>query len=100
MLEDESGRLKLVGANITSEMLVTGCVIAVMGTENASGEFEVIGIAYPDLPPQVGRPKPTGVPRIVALASGLSISGLSHESLETHLLTEFMSGELASPEVC
>jgi DNA polymerase delta subunit 2 len=52
MLEDESGRLRLIGPSLASEMLVTGCVIAVMGTENANGDFEVVDINVPDLPPQ------------------------------------------------
>jgi DNA polymerase delta subunit 2 len=36
-------------------MLVTGCIIAVMGTENADGDFEVIDVKVPDLPPQPAR---------------------------------------------
>lgn len=55
MLEDESGRLRLVGPSLANEMLVTGCVVAVMGTENANGDFEVIDIRVPDLPPQPAR---------------------------------------------
>lgn len=51
MLEDESGRLRLMGTPITSELLVTGCIIAVMGTENANGDFEVVDFRLPDLPP-------------------------------------------------
>lgn len=34
---------------------MTGCIIAVMGTENSSGEFDVIDIKFPDLPPQPSR---------------------------------------------
>src|SRR5271154_4057241 len=52
MLEDESGRLRLIGSPLASEMLVTGCIVAVMGTENANGDFEVVDIRVPDLPPQ------------------------------------------------
>jgi DNA polymerase delta subunit 2 len=55
MLEDESGRLRLIGNPLTSEMLVTGCIVAVMGTENANGDFEVVDIKVPDLPPQAER---------------------------------------------
>jgi DNA polymerase delta subunit 2 len=36
-------------------MLVTGCIIAVMGTENANGDFEVVDIKVPGLPPQPAR---------------------------------------------
>lgn len=52
MLEDESGRLRLIGAPLANEMLVTGCIVAVMGTENANGDFEVVDIRVPELPPQ------------------------------------------------
>ena len=55
MLEDESGRLRLIGSPLANEMLVTGCIIAVMGTENANGDFEVVDIKVPDLPPQAER---------------------------------------------
>lgn len=55
MLEDESGRLRLVGAPLLNEMLVTGCIVAVMGTENANGDFEVVDLKVPDLPPQAAR---------------------------------------------
>jgi DNA polymerase delta subunit 2 len=55
MLEDESGRIRLIGHALESEMLVTGCIVAVMGTENANGEFEVVGIKVPGLPPQMER---------------------------------------------
>jgi DNA polymerase delta subunit 2 len=55
MLEDESGRLRLIGPPLANEMLVTGCIVAVMGTENANGDFEVVDIRVPDLPPQPAR---------------------------------------------
>ncbi|KAG6009644.1 hypothetical protein E4U21_001708 [Claviceps maximensis] len=55
MLEDDSGRIRLVGDLLQTIPLVTGCIIAVMGTENSSGEFEVIDIKLPDLPPQPER---------------------------------------------
>ncbi|KAI1659038.1 DNA polymerase alpha/epsilon subunit B-domain-containing protein [Daldinia decipiens] len=54
-LEDESGRIRLVGNVLNSVLLVTGCIIAVMGTENANGELEVIDLKFPDLPPQPER---------------------------------------------
>lgn len=55
MLEDESGRLRLIGPPLLSTMLVTGCIVAVMGTENANGDFEVVDIKVPDLAPQPAR---------------------------------------------
>ncbi|QUC18826.1 uncharacterized protein UV8b_03067 [Ustilaginoidea virens] len=55
MLEDDSGRIRLVGDLLEKVPLVTGCIVAVMGTENSSGEFEIIDIKFPDLPPQPER---------------------------------------------
>lgn len=54
-LEDESGRIRLVGDMLKSCFLVTGCIIAVMGTENVNGELEVIDLKFPNLPPQPDR---------------------------------------------
>ncbi|KAI1466330.1 DNA polymerase alpha/epsilon subunit B-domain-containing protein [Daldinia caldariorum] len=54
-LEDESGRIRLVGDILNSVLLVTGCIIAVIGTENVNGELEVIDLKFPDLAPQPER---------------------------------------------
>lgn len=127
MLEDESGRLRLIGHMLTAEMLVTGCIIAVMGTENANGDFEVIDLVVPDLPPQAERwhtldPLPVngagkakakvededtdmemdekvpGSGKKIAIVSGLGFSGTnSDNSLEISLLTEFLLGEALDP---
>ena len=39
------------------------------------------------------------MPNFIAFASGLDISGDLHESLETHLMMEYLTGELLCPEV-
>ncbi|KAF4625259.1 hypothetical protein G7Y89_g12910 [Cudoniella acicularis] len=121
MLEDESGRLRLIGAPLSHEMLVTGCIIAVMGTENANGDFEVVDMKVPDLPPQPERWKSSELPaaknikdedededmemptlvsngKKIAIISGLEFSGTNAEySLEINLLTEFLLGEALDP---
>ena len=114
MLEDESGRLRLIGTPLQLNMLVTGCIIAVMGTENANGEFEVVDLKVPDLPRQPQRwemddakallANGNGKSKIksqqerktggkVAIASGLDISGDEGDSLKLDLLMEFLLGE-------
>lgn len=55
MLEDDSGRIQLVGGVLKSVILVTGCIIAVLGIEKADGELDVIDLKFPDLAPQPGR---------------------------------------------
>lgn len=39
------------------------------------------------------------MPNYVAFASGLDISGDLYESLETHLMMEYLTGELLCPDV-
>ncbi|KAI9883401.1 MAG: hypothetical protein M1823_004837 [Watsoniomyces obsoletus] len=127
MLEDESGRLRLTGTPITTELLVTGCIIAVMGTENANGDFEVVDLRLPDLPPLPKRweletssssSSSTGISKEtptkkssdkntvpsnrnpkgkLALVSGLGISGDEADHLRIDLLMEYLLGEACSP---
>ncbi|KAL8798395.1 MAG: hypothetical protein Q9182_006689 [Xanthomendoza sp. 2 TL-2023] len=119
MLEDESGRLRLIGTPLQLAMLVTGCIIAVMGTENANGDFEVIDMKVPDLPRQPQRwerdeasavlSNPTGKKRKsgseekrseggkVAIVSGLGISGDRGDTMTIDLLMEYLLGEACDP---
>jgi len=116
-LEDESGRIRLVGDVLKSVVLVTGCIIAVMGTENVNGELEVIDLKFPDLAPQPDRwalTKPSKTqPRDedvemngntrssnskIAIVSGLSFSATdASHSLELNLLLEYLLGETLDP---
>lgn len=52
MLEDESGRIRLVGGHIKKAQLVTGVIIGALGAETANGDFEVVDICYPGMAPQ------------------------------------------------
>lgn len=110
MLEDESGRLRLTGAALYDQMLVTGCIIAVMGTENANGDFEVVDIKLPGLPAQPERwsldrkkeqqnstHKSTSQGNKVAIVSGLELTGSDGDTLALDLLTEYLLGEATSP---
>ncbi|GAP84194.1 putative DNA polymerase delta subunit 2 [Rosellinia necatrix] len=121
-LEDESGRIRLVGNILKEVILVTGCIVAVMGTEKADGELEVIDIKFPDLPPQPERwalsksaatnPESHSKPLDgedeemtdaakggkIAIVSGLGFSGqdASH-AIELNLLLEYLLGEALDP---
>lgn len=102
MLEDESGRLRLIGSKLQSSILVTGAIIGVLGTENADGDFEVIDIKVPDLSDQPQRwerdeTKAEGdeekkTSKKIAFLSGLGITGNSGDSLELSLLTDYLLG--------
>ncbi|KMQ42872.1 DNA polymerase delta subunit [Trichophyton violaceum] len=117
MVEDESGRLVLTGSLLQSTFLVTGVVVAVLGTENADGQFEVVDIKVPDIPPQPARwereQEPTtdvGVPakrkhsaleaggsgsgksKKIAFVSGLGITGTSGDTVALSLLADYLLG--------
>ena len=113
MLEDESGRLSLTGGVLGEMLLVTGAIVAVVGTENKDGEFEVLDLRVPDLPRQPARwerddgeaavkgkkvssQRPKGGK--VAIVSGLSISGDEGDTLTLDLLMEYLLGELTGPD--
>ncbi|KAI0408080.1 DNA polymerase alpha/epsilon subunit B-domain-containing protein [Xylaria palmicola] len=124
-LEDESGRIRLVGDFLKDVILVTGCIVAVMGTENVNGELEVIDLKFAELPPQPeqwalskqpatngenkvkknededeemtdAQPKKSGGK--IAIVSGLGFSGqdASH-AVELDLLLEYLLGEALDP---
>ncbi|KDQ21450.1 hypothetical protein BOTBODRAFT_203638 [Botryobasidium botryosum FD-172 SS1] len=55
MLEDESGRVRLVGEVIEKKaQLVTGVIMGVLGLENSDGDFQVLDLCFPEMAPQKG----------------------------------------------
>lgn len=89
-----------------------------MGTENANGDFEVVDMKYPDLPPQPQRWKrDDGSPVLangdgknkvkalnertgggkVAIVSGLGINGDQADTLALDLFMEYLLGEACDP---
>jgi len=52
MLEDASGRIRLVGDPLKAVRLVTGVIIGVLGMENPNGDFEVVDVCDAGLAPQ------------------------------------------------
>jgi len=121
MLEDDSGRIRLIGSALKDFFMVTGCIIAAMGTENANGEFEVLDLKFADLPPQPARwnlskPPATSAKKAkdedvemtdrpapgqggkIALVSGLEFSGSDTSyAVELNLLLEYLLGEALDP---
>ncbi|XP_007475910.3 DNA polymerase delta subunit 2 isoform X1 [Monodelphis domestica] len=93
ILEDELQRIKLEGT-IDVSKLVTGIVLAVLGSVQDDGKFLVEDHCFADLPPQ----KPMTVPdadRFVLLVSGLGLGGCSGESLlGTQLMVDVVTGQL------
>jgi len=108
MLEDASGRLRLTGDVLKTQLLVSGCVIAALGTENADGAFEVADVKIADLPPQPPRKGVNGTvedskrgssngkdstSHKVMIISGLNFDGESGAKLAHEMLYEYLAGE-------
>lgn len=49
MLEDESGRIKLVGERLKDARIVTGVIMGALGMETPNGEFEVIDYCFTEM---------------------------------------------------
>ncbi|KAJ7694131.1 DNA polymerase alpha/epsilon subunit B-domain-containing protein [Mycena rosella] len=106
MLEDESGRIQLVGARVTDAKLVTGVIIAALGMETPTGEFEVVDICYAEMAPQPrsnveeekmevdADPQADGW---IAVVSGLDIGSPSAADAQTQMLVEYLTGEEGGP---
>lgn len=127
-IEDESGRVRLVGERIRAERekrggLVTGVIMAVMGVETGGGDFEVVDLCYAGLPNVFKTPASSGEANgkgkgkgkaredamdvdgdgektWVAMASGLSIGAETAVlDFKAQLLVEWLMGEGGSVEV-
>ncbi|KAL2632818.1 hypothetical protein R1flu_004297 [Riccia fluitans] len=95
ILEDESGRVKLVGDCVTPSVYVTGVVVAVCGQAGKDGEFHVDEILEPGLAPQPAIPeKKSDGDKYVALVSGLMCGGSDTNPLQVQLLVDHLTGHL------
>ena len=108
MLEDESGRLLLVGDFIASTPFVTGTVVGLLGMEADPGTFQVLDICYPKdltqppMPFQLTKDNTyiegnvlNNANEKIAIVSGLDISSNSQSNLlKVRLLQEYLNGSL------
>ncbi|GLB35302.1 putative glutamate decarboxylase [Lyophyllum shimeji] len=107
MLEDESGRIRLVGERLKAERLVTGVIIGTLGAETPNGDFEVVDLCYPGMAPQTTsadeEPKEENKMHVdgqtssadewIALVSGLDIGSSSRSDAQLQMLVEYLTGE-------
>lgn len=94
VLEDESGRVELVG-DISIGQLVTGVVLGVQGSmDAATGAFRVSRVFLPSLPPQPPLPARSDS-EYVALVSGLSMGTDGGSTpLRNHVLVDYLAGRI------
>ncbi|KAG2349360.1 hypothetical protein BDR05DRAFT_994410 [Suillus weaverae] len=110
MLEDESGRIKLVGGRVSEERLVTGVIVAALGMETPIGDFEVVDMCTAGLARfaeeeilgsdamDVDVDSSSTQDEFVAVISGLSIGSPSPADAQIQMLVEYLTGEVGGPE--
>lgn len=107
MIEDESGRIQLVGDRLKKANIVTGVIVGALGMENSDGGFEVADLCYAGMPPQEADadvPSPSkGEDKmeidsdsesheLVAFISGLSLDDENCNDVNMDMLAEFLGG--------
>ncbi|KAJ1773393.1 DNA polymerase delta small subunit Cdc1 [Coemansia sp. RSA 1813] len=98
-LEDESGRIRLVGKELAKATVASGIVAAVLGAETPTGEFDVAEMCFAGMPPhdQSLTPKQTE-DRYVAFVSGFNATIEQPVTLEMQLLAEYIVGNLGTSD--
>lgn len=95
MLDDESGRVILVGDKVRKTPFVSGTVVGILGMEADAGTFQVLDICYPEALPQ--KPLKTVPGKKIALVSGINATPRSPVlSLKIQLLQDALTGDLDS----
>lgn len=97
MLEDESGRAILQGAEFFSNnILVTGTIVAILGIELQAGIFEIIDITYPNITPQKPLKSTPNNTSKIAFVSGLEVAEPDKYSIKLELLKQYLQGQLGN----
>ncbi|WFD30006.1 tRNA-dihydrouridine(47) synthase [NAD(P)(+)] [Malassezia sp. CBS 17886] len=108
-LEDQSGRVRLVGDALHTPPFamqrVTGVVVGALGMETPEGHFHVTDLYVAGVPPPVEAVGPAPAPGshpLVVLASGLHVGGTGDAAARLapslDLLVEWLTGELGTAE--
>lgn len=97
-LEDESGRVKLTGDSLQSKVLLTGCVVAVLGSEMTSGDFEVADVRFAEYAPQQKKSRSQKAPSYIAVLSGLLINRAKSDDIKYQILKDFFRGEVGNSQ--
>ncbi|RXW24178.1 hypothetical protein EST38_g1656 [Candolleomyces aberdarensis] len=101
MLEDESGRIRIVGERLKTTRLVTGVIIGALGMETPGGEFEVVDICSANFAPQVS--VNNGMEEMsvdssesdpwVGVLSGLEVGSEASSDARIQMLIEYLTAE-------
>ncbi|KAK4049660.1 DNA polymerase delta small subunit Cdc1 [Microbotryomycetes sp. JL201] len=108
MLEDESGRIRLIGDSIKQAMgtFVTGTIVAALGFETPLGDFRVKELIFAGAPPQPQSSRAQDMDEDIkddagwiAIASGLNMGSTEDAAdLRIAMLAEWLCGEVGGEE--
>lgn len=96
ILEDDSGRIELGGANVRADLFTTGVIVGVAGAVNERGIF----IVNRFFTAEAARPPPVTIlpspcePVYLAFVCGLNITGLGAAPPSIELLIDFFCGNI------
>lgn len=94
MIEDELGRVLLHGDDILAKnLLVTGCIVGILGVEINPGVFDILDIVYPtpvDAKPVSG----SGERTLVVLGLGMS----ADDDLRAEMLKQYILGDFSEAD--
>ncbi|PWN36697.1 uncharacterized protein FA14DRAFT_118691 [Meira miltonrushii] len=118
-VEDESGRVRLVGDGLAPDgylrsALVTGVVVAILGTETRSGDFEVADAIFAGVPPPnetngngthkpaktdfIGKTEGQNKQNGITSRENESMMGFAEAELRSMLLTDWLLGAVESDD--
>ncbi|TFY83458.1 hypothetical protein EWM64_g567 [Hericium alpestre] len=101
MIEDESGRMHLVGEPLKKTHLVTGIIVGALGMENSNGEFSVVDLCFAGLAPQgegegegdVMEVDADSPEEYIGIISGLDIGPNPSSDAQIQMMIEYLTGE-------
>ncbi|CUM54434.1 uncharacterized protein AC631_04378 [Debaryomyces fabryi] len=97
MLEDESGRAILNNDEfLKKNILVTGCIVAILGIEIQAGIFEIMDVVFPSVAPQKPLKTPKEKNNKIAFVSGLKLCDEANHDIKIELLKQYLAGELGN----
>lgn len=101
-MEDETGRVRLIGT-IRVDELVTGVVVALLGVGTEDGDFQVEEYTFSGFAPQtsLSTSDPSSIKqnRFIAFMSGISIGKAESNKLALMLAFDYLGGHIGSKEV-
>eukprot|EP00002_Diphylleia_rotans_P039062 TRINITY_DN8972_c0_g1_i1.p1 TRINITY_DN8972_c0_g1~~TRINITY_DN8972_c0_g1_i1.p1 ORF type:complete len:408 (+),score=89.56 TRINITY_DN8972_c0_g1_i1:404-1627(+) len=97
ILEDNSGRIRLVGSQLPVHKFVTGLIAGFKGVVQSDGKFDVHDYCFVGYPHQMKQPTITER-KYVAFVSGLDIGSQSKNHVAMELLLEYITGNIGGTE--